>query len=56
MELHLLDEAYLVSKKMMEHYPEDPDLELLVEKFQSALTEKEKELDRLEGMSLAKGL
>ncbi len=56
MELHLLDEALIIAKKLLKQYPEDQDLQLLYDKFEQKLCAKEEELDDLEGRSLATGL
>ena len=56
MEIHLLDEALFLAKKLLDSDPHDPDLRLLCDKFEKALGDKESELDRVEGLDLATGL
>lgn len=56
MEIHLLDEALILSKKLLGSEPEDPDLQMLCEKFEAELELKEMELEKLESLSFATGL
>jgi len=56
MEIHLLDEALILSKKLQKAEPDDPDLQLLSGKFEAELDIKEMELEKLENMSFATGL
>ena len=56
MELHLLDEALIMARRMLAQNPYDQELKMLCAKFEEALLEKEGELDRLESMSIATGL
>jgi hypothetical protein len=56
MELHLLDEALVVTRTMLNREPEDPDLQEIFDKFKQAVDEKETELDRMEDLDLGVGL
>ena len=56
LEISLLDEALILCRRLLEAEPKDQDLKSLAAKFNQRLEEKESELDKLEGMTLAQGL
>jgi tetratricopeptide (TPR) repeat protein len=56
LEISLLDEATILCRRMLAGAPHDEDLQSLAEKFHRSLQEKETELEKLEGMNLARGL
>lgn len=56
MELHILDEASILAKRLLDKDPTDNDLVLLNDKFKQALEKKEKELEQMESMEIGLGL